>query len=78
MVTHRNQVEMEPAVAAEDTDLLQIGATAIIHTVKTLVEDGVLLMPIVQIPARAAAQAHTGLQILVGAQVADMVPVALW
>jgi hypothetical protein len=40
VVTAQNQVEMEPAVAVEVTDLLQIGATATIHTVKILAEDG--------------------------------------
>jgi hypothetical protein len=36
----QSRVETEPAVAEEDTAAPQTGATATIHTVKILAEDG--------------------------------------
>jgi hypothetical protein len=69
----RSIVATEPAVAAEVTVVLQIGATATTHTVKILAEDGELLMPIPLILGQAAAPAHTGLRTLVGIKAVDMV-----
>ena len=75
-VIRQNQAVTAPAVAAEDTDLLQIGAIAIIHIVKILAGDGELLMHIVPILDQAVAPAHTGPQTSAGMQVVAMVPVA--
>jgi hypothetical protein len=68
----QSQAEMEPAVVAEDTAALQIGAIATTHTVKIHVEDGALLMPIVPIPDQVVAQAHTGHQTSAGIKVVAM------
>jgi hypothetical protein len=72
--THQSIVATEPMAAAEDTAVLQIGDTVTTHTVKILVEDGVLLMPILPIPVQVVVLAHTGLQTLVGMLEADMAP----
>ena len=77
VVIVQSQAATEPAAAAGATAAAQIGATATIHTVKILAEDGVLLMHILPILGQAAVPAHTGLQILDGALAAAMALVAL-
>lgn len=63
-------------VVVEVTAVPQIGATAIIHTVKILEEDGELHMPILPILVQVAALVHTGHQTSAGIKAAATVPAA--